>query len=156
LVLRKDLLERCPDNLPDVMNYRLVAAKNSMLNTPPVFPIYMVGLVAKHLLNLGGLTAVADINQAKADAVYSAIDGSGGYYTGHAQEHSRSQMNVTFRTGSTELDQRFVAEATAAGMTGLKGHRSVGGLRASIYNAVPLASVQTLTEFMAEFARKNG
>ena len=156
VIVRKDLLERCPDNLPEVMNYRLVAGKNSMLNTPPVFPIYMVGLVAKHLLDLGGLAEVGTTNQAKNDAIYSAIDGSGGFYTGHAQRDSRSQMNVTFRAGSDTLNQRFVAEATEAGMNGLKGHRSVGGLRASIYNAVPLGSVLALTDFMGEFARRNG
>jgi len=156
VVVRKDLLTRCADTLPEVMNYRLVAGKNSMLNTPPVFPIYMVGLVAKHLVSLGGLEAVASINQAKADAIYSEIDGSNGYYKGHAELGSRSQMNVTFRTANADLDQRFVAEATAAGMSGLKGHRSVGGLRASIYNAVPLTTVEALADFMRDFARKNG
>jgi len=156
VVLRKDLLERCPQDLPEVMNYRLVAAKNSMLNTPPVFPIYMVGLVAKHLLGLGGLEAVAAINHAKAAALYDAIDSSGGFYSGHAQRESRSQMNVTFQIGDTELEKQFVAKAAEAGLSGLKGHRSVGGLRASIYNAVPLASVEVLVEFMNEFKRLNG
>ena len=156
VIARKGLLERCPANLPEVMNYRLVAAKNSMLNTPPVFPIYMVGLVAKHLLDLGGLEEVAKTNTAKAAAIYSVIDGSEGFYTGHAQAGSRSQMNVTFRAQSDELNQAFVAEATAAGMNGLKGHRSVGGLRASIYNAVPLNSVLALSEFMTDFAQRNG
>lgn len=155
VIVRKDLLQRCSDTLPEVMNYRLVAAKNSMLNTPPVFPIYMVGLVARHLIELGGLEAVAANNRSKAGGLYSAIDNSDGFYRGHSRENSRSEMNVTFRTQSAELDKQFVEEAAAAGLSGLKGHRSVGGLRASIYNAVPLESVHTLVEFMGDFQRRH-
>ena len=156
VIVRKDLLERSPSTLPEVMNYRLVAGKNSMLNTPPVFPIYMVGLVAKHLLSLGGLSEVKRINQSKAEALYAAIDNSSGFYSGHADVDSRSWMNVTFRIGDAALEQEFVASAAAAELSGLKGHRSVGGLRASIYNAVSKASVDVLVDFMNEFARTRG
>ena len=155
LVIRKDLLARSRADLPDLWNYQKIAAKDSMLNTPPVYAIYMVGLVAQHLLAHGGAAGAAAVNTRKAAALYAAIDGSD-FWTGHAQPGSRSQMNVTFRCPSPELDARFVSEATAAGLVGLKGHRSVGGLRASIYNAVPEASVQALVAFMAEFERTNG
>ena len=156
LIVRKDLMERSGSHLPDVFNYGKMAAKRSMLNTPPCFPIYMVGLVAKHLLELGGLYEVAAHNAKKAELLYNAIDGSDGYYTGHAQLESRSVMNVTWRMGDPELEKRFIVEATEADLHFLKGHRSVGGLRASIYNACRLSSVQALVEFMADFKKRNG
>ena len=156
VIIRRDLLEQCPENLPEVMNYKKVAAKDSMLNTPPVFSIYMVGLVAKHLTKLGGLGSVAKTNEEKAEKLYSTIDNSNGFYEGHAQTQSRSRMNVTFRLPNEDLEKIFVAEATAADLIGLKGHRSVGGLRASIYNAVPSASVSTLCEFMSHFQKTHG
>ena len=155
LILRKDLLERCGDHLPETLNYRKVAAKNSMLNTPPVFAIYMVGLVARHLLDLGGLEAMDAINERKSNKLYAALETSG-FYALHAQEASRSRMNVTFRSPDADLDKRFVAEALEADLNGLKGHRLVGGLRASIYNAVPEASVDALLGFLADFEARNG
>ncbi len=156
VIVREDLLDRCGDHLPEVMHYRKVAAKNSMLNTPPTFPIYMVGLVARHLLERGGLDATSATNDHKAELLYRTIDESAGFWRGHARPKSRSRMNVTFRLPTPELDALFVAEATEAGLSGLKGHRSVGGLRASIYNAVPLASVRALVDFMGAFKARHG
>ncbi len=155
LVIRKDLLERSQDALPELWNYNKIAAKNSMLNTPPVYAIYFVGLVAKHLLEKGGAAGAAERNDRKAAMLYGEIDASG-FWTGHAQAGSRSLMNVTFRSPSTELDAAFWQEAENHGLHGLKGHRSVGGLRASSYNAVPQDSVTTLVEFMKEFRRTRG
>lgn len=156
VVVRRDLLARCPKHLPDTLNYAKVAKENSLLNTPPVFAIYLVGLVAQHLLDHGGAAAAEVRNEAKATLLYGAIDRSGGFYQGHAQPTSRSKMNVTFRLGSEELTKTFLGEAQAAGMEGLKGHRSVGGLRASIYNAVEVASVRALVDLMDDFARRHG
>ena len=154
-VVRKDLQERSPDTVPDALHYKKMADKNSLLNTPPVFAIYVAGLVAKHLKKIG-LQTVAEQNAKKAALLYNTIDGSGGFFRGHAQEDSRSKMNVTFRLPTEDLEKTFVAESKAADLDGLKGHRSVGGLRASIYNAVPLAAVEALVDFMKEFQRKNG
>jgi phosphoserine aminotransferase len=116
----------------------------------------MVGLVFRWLMDLGGLPAIAARNAQKAALVYAAIDNSGGFYRPHAQAASRSRMNVTWRMEDEELENRFAKEAKAQGMIGLKGHRSVGGMRASLYNALPVESAQALAEFMAEFQRKNG
>ena len=156
LVIRKDLLERSADTLPDMFSYKKVAAENSLLNTPPVFAIYMSGLVLKHLKAMGGLGVVEKENRKKQETLYAAIDGSGGFYKAHAQKDSRSWMNVTFRLPSEELEGAFVKEAEKAELVGLKGHRSVGGIRASIYNAVPQKSVDALVAFMAEFKKKRG
>jgi phosphoserine aminotransferase len=156
VIVRKDLLERSPDDLPDTLTYAKMAAKDSLLNTPPVFAIYTVGLVARWLLDRGGLAAAAERSEAKARALYRAIDESDGFYRGHARPASRSWMNVTFRLPDEALEARFVEEATAAELVGLKGHRSVGGIRASIYNAVDLASVERLIQFMAEFRTRHG
>lgn len=157
IIARADMLERSgAAALPAVFSYAQQAAKRSLLNTPPVFPIYVVGLVLKRLLALGGLAATEAMARNKSGLVYSAIDTSGGFYAGHAQPSSRSRMNVTFRTPSPELDARFVAGAADADLVGLKGHRSLGGLRASIYNSVPRASVEALVEFMQEFQRTHG
>ncbi len=156
VIVRKDLLETAPDDLPDTLTYAKMAAKDSLLNTPPVFAIYMVGLVARWLLDHGGLAAAAERNEAKARHLYAAIDGSGGFYRGHARPASRSWMNVTFRLPDEALEARFVEEAAAADLVGLKGHRSVGGIRASIYNAVELHSVERLVGFMAEFRSRHG
>ncbi len=155
LIVRKDLLERCSSGLPAVFSYPKMAAKNSLLNTPPAFPIYVVGLVAKHLVERGGLEAAEARNREKAGLLYGLIDGSD-FFSGHAQPDSRSRMNVTFRLPSEELEARFIREAAAEGLMGLKGHRSVGGLRASIYNAIELSSVQALAEFLQEFERTKG
>jgi phosphoserine aminotransferase len=156
VIVRRDLLERSPAELPDTLSYARMAAKGSLLNTPPVFAVYVLGLVVRHLRDAGGLAAAAERNQAKAALLYRAIDGSGGFYRGHAQPDSRSSMNATFRLPSPELEERFVAEAAAAGLAGLKGHRSVGGIRASLYNAVELESVRLLAGFLQEFAHRTG
>ena len=157
VIARADVLERSrAAGLPAVFTYADQAAKRSLLNTPPVFPIYVVGLVLKRLLALGGLAATEALARNKSDMVYSAIDTSAGFYSGHAQRDSRSRMNVTFKTPSADLDDSFVEGAADAGLVGLKGHRSVGGLRASIYNSVPRASVETLVEYMQEFQRTHG
>lgn len=156
VVVRKSLLERTPVGLPSLLDYRLMAEKGSLYNTPPCFAIYVVGLVLQWVVELGGLSAIAARNDEKAGLLYAAIDGSGGFYRGQARPDSRSRMNVTFRLTREELEKEFLAEAGKAGLGGLKGHRSVGGLRASIYNAVPVESVRALAAFMAEFQRRRG
>jgi phosphoserine aminotransferase len=156
VIIRDDLLARTPKGLPTMLDYGVQAKEKSLYNTPPVFGIYTLGLVAKWMREQGGLEAIGRANADKAKLLYDAIDGSGGYYRGHAKPASRSKMNVTFRLPSEALEKQFVAEATKAGLDGLGGHRSVGGCRASIYNAFPRRGVETLVEFMAEFARKNG
>lgn len=155
-VIREDLLARVPANLPVMLDYNVQVAGGSMHNTPPCFSIYMVGLVFKWALGLGGLKEVQRRNDEKADVIYKAIDQSGGFYKGHAKADSRSKMNITFRLPSEELEDQFASEAKKMNMIGLKGHRSVGGMRASVYNALPLESSKVLAEFMAEFQRKNG
>jgi len=156
VVIREDLLERAPAGLPVYLKYATHAKERSLYNTPPVFGIYVLRLVLRHLIAGGGLAAVEARNRRKAEKVYAAIDGSGGFYRGHARPDSRSWMNITFRLPSEELEKRFVAEATAQELNGLKGHRSVGGIRASIYNAFPEAGVDALVSFMAEFQRRAG
>jgi phosphoserine aminotransferase len=155
-VIRKDLLERAPANLPASLDYALFAKNGSMYNTPPCFAIWAVGLVLEHLLAEGGLAAMQKHNQRKAGIIYEVIDASSGFYRGHAAKDSRSLMNITFRLPSEDLEKKFAKESTAAGLDGLKGHRSVGGLRASVYNALPLASAEALAAFMKEFQRANG
>ena len=155
VIVREDLLERSPASLHTMLNYKVQADSGSLYNTPPVFPIYVMRLVMTWLLKNGGLEAVDKVNQRKADKLYAEIDRSG-FYKGHAAKDSRSRMNVTFRLGSEELEKKFTKDATAAGLDGLKGHRSVGGIRASIYNAFPEAGVDALVEFMREFEKKNG
>jgi phosphoserine aminotransferase len=156
VIVRKDLLERTPGGLPALLDYRLMVEHKSLYNTPPTFTVYVVGLVLQWLVETGGLAGAAKRNEAKAGLLYEAIDGSGGFYRGHAQPGSRSRMNVTFRLPSEELEKAFLKEAQAEGLDGLKGHRSVGGLRASIYNACPLESVRALAGFMGEFKRRRG
>ncbi len=156
VIVRRDLLERTPEGLPAMLDYRLLAENKSLYNTPPCFAIYVVGLVVHWLRGLGGLAEIERRNTAKAASLYRAIDESGGFYRGHARPESRSRMNVTFRLPSEELEQAFAKEATAAGLDGLKGHRSVGGLRASLYNALPPAAVEALVQFMADFRRRKG
>ena len=156
VIVREDLLQRVPEKLPIMLDYKLLAESGSLHNTPPCYAIYMVGLVMKWLKELGGLDAMYRINQQKAGLLYGAIDRSGGFYRGHAAADARSIMNVPFRLPSEELENAFVKESTKAELIGLKGHRSVGGLRASIYNALTLESVQVLTDFMADFQRRNG
>ena len=156
VIVRDDMLERTPANLPVMLDYKALAASGSLHNTPPSFSIYIVGLVLKWAKKLGGLSAIEKINHTKADLVYKAIDGSGGFYRGHAQPAVRSLMNIPFRLPSEELEETFAKEAKGAGLIGLKGHRSVGGMRASIYNAMTIEGAQALVDFMAEFQRKNG
>ncbi|MFN7826902.1 MAG: 3-phosphoserine/phosphohydroxythreonine transaminase [Acidobacteriota bacterium] len=152
VIIREDLLGRIPAGLPAMLDYGVLAKNGSMYNTPPCFSIYICGLVFKWLRNeIGGLEKIFQLNQEKAGILYEAIDASDGYYRGHAEKDCRSLMNVTFRLPSEELEKQFIKEATAAGLDGLKGHRSVGGLRASIYNAFPKAGVARLAQFMAEF-----
>ena len=156
VILREDLLERIPANLPVMLDYKALAESGSLYNTPPSFSIYIVGLVFQWAKKLGGLAAIEKINRTKADLVYSAIDNSGGFYRGHAQPAARSLMNIPFRLPSEELEETFAKEAKNASLIGLKGHRSVGGMRASIYNAMTVEGAQALANFMAEFQRKNG
>ncbi|MBI1761516.1 MAG: 3-phosphoserine/phosphohydroxythreonine transaminase [Acidobacteria bacterium] len=156
VIVREDLLASVPEGLPAMLDYRNLAKNGSMYNTPPCFAIYLCGLVFKWALNEGGLAAMQAKNAAKAKILYDAIDASDNYYRGHAQRDCRSLMNVTFRLPSEDLEKKFIKEATAAKLDGLKGHRSVGGLRASIYNAFPQTGVERLVEFMGEFQRNNG
>jgi phosphoserine aminotransferase len=155
VIVRDDLLARSPSTLPTMLNYKVLAENNSLYNTPPTFGIYIFGLTMKWLKSLGGLDAIAAINQRKAKTLYDEIDRTG-FYRGTAQKESRSLMNLTFRLPSEDLEKRFDKEATAAGLDGLKGHRSVGGMRASIYNAFPEAGIEALVQFMREFERRNG
>jgi phosphoserine aminotransferase len=158
VIIREDLLQRAAEKksaLPTMLSYAVHADNSSLYNTPPAFAIYAVGLVVKWLRAQGGLTGIAAYNQRKASKLYAEIDRSG-FYRGTAEKESRSLMNVTFRLGSEELEKEFIKEAGAAGFDGLKGHRSVGGMRASIYNAFPEEGVDALLTFMREFEKKRG
>jgi phosphoserine aminotransferase len=156
-IVRDDLLARIPDGLPAMLDYRTYADHGSMYNTPPVFAIYVLLLVTRWLRDdVGGLDAQLRINRAKAAVLYDAIDRSDGFYRGHAEPGSRSLMNVTFRLPTEDLERTFLAEAAGQGLVELKGHRSVGGIRASIYNAMPLAGAQALAAFMRDVARRTG
>ena len=152
VIIRKELLQRSSDKLPGYMNYQIHAEAQSLWNTAPTFPIYVMMLVTKWLItDIGGLEKMEAQNRAKAKMLYEVIDQSNGFYTGHAQPQCRSMMNVSFRLPSDELASKFVKQAEDRGMTDLKGHRSVGGIRASIYNAMPVAGVETLRDFMIDF-----
>jgi len=152
VIVRDDMLERCGGNLPTMLDYRVHAAHRSVYNTPPVFAIYITKLVTDWLLgDIGGLEAMAALNREKAALLYSTLDGSHGFYEGHAQPASRSLMNVTWRLPSPALEKEFLREAENRGLFELRGHRSVGGLRASLYNAMPLEGVRALGDFMREF-----
>jgi phosphoserine aminotransferase len=158
VIIREDLLQRSVEKkatLPTMMNYAVHADNTSLYNTPPVFAIYTLGLVMKWLLRQGGLTAIAAVNERKAAKLYAEIDRTG-FYRGTAHQDSRSLMNITFRLATEELEKRFVKESTAAGLDGLKGHRSVGGMRASIYNAFPEEGVDALVSFMRDFEQRHG
>jgi phosphoserine aminotransferase len=156
VVVRKDLMERCPETVPSFFRYKTHAEENSLYNTPPTFGIYMLMLTTRWLLKMGGVAGIARQNQAKAATLYAAIDGSGGYYRGTAVPEFRSDMNVTWRLPDEAREEKFIKEASAKGMKGLKGHRSVGGIRASIYNAFPPAGLDALAAFMKEFQAANG
>jgi phosphoserine aminotransferase len=156
VIIRDDMLERIPKNLPTMLNYKTFTDKNSMYNTPPCFAVYTVQLVLKWLEEtIGGLDKMGRINDQKAHSIYSFLDESG-FYRGTASTDSRSKMNVTFRLPTEDLEKKFIQEALKNGFGGLKGHRSVGGCRASIYNATGLDAVNALVDFMKTFERKNG
>ncbi len=156
VIIRKDLVERSSDSLHTMLNYKIHVENDSLYNTCNVFGIYIIGLVAKWLKKLGGLDAMYKLNQEKAKILYDCFDTSDGYFKGHALPDSRSLMNITFRLPSEELEKKLISEATKAGFDGLKGHRSVGGLRASIYNAFPKQGVIDLVSLLNDFKAKNG
>ena len=155
VILRDDLLRRIPDGLHTMLDYRTHVENKSLYNTPNTWGIYIIDLVCKWLKSKGGLEGMERENEEKAELLYDAIDATD-FYRGHAEPDSRSLMNVTFRLPSEELEKKFANEATAQGLDGLKGHRSVGGIRASIYNAFPRDGVEALVRFMREFERTNG
>ena len=158
VIVRDDLLQRSLErksSLPTMLNYAAHAENKSLYNTPPAFAVYTLGLVMKWLLGLGGLPAIARANERKAAKLYAEIDRTG-FYRGTARTDSRSLMNVTFRLPNEELENQFVKQSESAGLDGLKGHRSVGGMRASIYNAFPEDGVDALVGFMREFERTHG
>jgi phosphoserine aminotransferase len=155
VIVREDLIGKARPGTPLVLDYKAMADDGSMLNTPPTFAWYLSGLVLKWIIAKGGLAAMEQQNRAKAEALYAAIDGSG-FYRNPVAKDCRSWMNVPFTLARPELDRSFLSEAQAAGLTNLEGHRSVGGMRASIYNAMPLQGVQALISFMKEFQRRNG
>ena len=150
VIIRDDLIERGPKSLPTMLQYRTHAAEKSLYNTAPTFGIYVMGEVFKWIQSQGGLAAMAEHNEAKARKLYDYLDASD-FFRGTAQPDSRSRMNVCFRAPTEELEEKFVKEATRRGLDGLKGHRSVGGIRASLYNAMSLEGVQKLRDFMDEF-----
>lgn len=155
VIIRKDLLEKANENIPTMLKYTTHADSNSLYNTPPTFGIYMLGEVLKWVESNGGIAAVEKHNELKAKVIYDAIDNSNGFYKGHATPESRSLMNITFRVADEELEKLFLVEAKAAGFVGLNGHRSVGGCRASTYNAVPLEACEALRDFMVDFQQKH-
>jgi len=156
VIAERNFIERGRSDLPSILQYRAHAEAKSLLNTPPTFAIYLVRNVTRWIRSMGGLDAIERRNRAKADRLYAAIDESGGFYRCPVDRASRSVMNVVFRLASEELENRFVAEAKTNAMVGLKGHRSVGGIRVSLYNAVEPEWVGALAQFMKEFARRNG
>jgi phosphoserine aminotransferase len=155
VIIRDDLLDRSGGHVPGMLSYKVQAKNDSLYNTPNTFGIYILGLVVAWLRSAGGLSGIAQVNERKAARLYQEIDRTG-FYRGTASSESRSLMNVTFRLPTEDLEKVFDAGATAAGLDGLKGHRSVGGMRASIYNAFPEAGVETLVQFMREFERTRG
>lgn len=154
VIIRDDLIGRAMPITPSVLNYKLMADNGSMYNTPPCYSIYIAGLVFEWALSLGGLEAIQKMNRKKAALLYDYLD-SQDYYIAPVQKESRSMMNVTFVTGDAELDKKFASEAAKNSLVSLKGHRSVGGMRASIYNAMPYDGVVSLVEFMKKFAAEN-
>ncbi|PYS86770.1 MAG: 3-phosphoserine/phosphohydroxythreonine transaminase [Acidobacteria bacterium] len=155
VIINDELLERVPDGQHSLLDYRNIAANNSMANTPNTWGIYLISLVCDWLKGQGGVEAIAGVNEQKAKVLYAAIDNSDGFYRGKADPSARSRMNVTFRLPAAMLDEKFCSEAEQNGMNGLRGHRTVGGVRASIYNAFPAEGVNTLTEFMSDFAARH-
>jgi phosphoserine transaminase len=156
VIIREDLLERCPNDIPDVFNYRSHINRDGMYNTPSTYAIYMSGLVFRWLQTQGGVKKIEAVNRIKAQTLYETIDGSGGFYINDIHPDARSKMNVVFKTASEDLDRRFVLEAELQGLCLLKGYKTVGGMRASIYNAMPLEGVNALADFMKDFQRRYG
>ncbi len=156
VIIRKDLLEKCPDSLTAYLNYSIHAAKNSIYNTPPVFSIYAMKLVVERIKKMGGLGEMQKVNERKASLLYDCIDDLKDFYNCPVDKKYRSKMNVIFRLPNEDLEKRFVEGSAGEGMLGLKGHRSVGGIRASIYNSMPEDGVESLVQYMKSFARKNG
>jgi len=152
IIIRKFMLEKCSDKLPLMLNYNAIAQKGSMLNTPPTFGIYLMGEVFKWILSVGGLQAMEARNEHKAGMIYDALDSCSDFYSTFAQKPSRSRMNISFKSKTPELDALFLEESTAQGMSGLKGHRNLGGLRASVYNAFPEEGCERFAEFLHSFA----
>jgi phosphoserine aminotransferase len=155
-IVRDDMLDRANDSVPTMLSYRTHTEKDSLFNTPPSFCVYVLNLVMRWIKKQGGLDAVEKVNIEKAGLLYDTIDTQSGFYRGTVEPSSRSMMNVTFRLPSEELEKRFIAEAAEHDLIGLKGHRSVGGCRASIYNGFPKEGIKVLVDFMKDFARKNG
>ncbi len=155
VIIRNDLVEEGQDTLPAYLRYRTHAEKDSLYNTPPVFSIYVLGLVMEWVKKSGGLSKMQALSTERAGLIYCAIDNSGGFYRCPVQETARSSMNIVFHLPSAELEARFIDEAGENDMIGLKGHRSLGGCRASVYNSMPVEGARALSEFMKEFARKN-
>ena len=156
VILRKDLLEKANTNIPTMLKYSTHAKNNSLYNTPPTFGIYMLGEVLNWVKGIGGINEIAKRNEEKAKLIYDAIDRSNGFYNGHAEKDSRSLMNITFRLKDEDLEKQFLAEAKKEGFIGVNGHRSVGGCRASTYNAVPYETCKAFSEFMVHFQQTNG
>jgi phosphoserine aminotransferase len=156
VIVRQELLGMAPLNIPSILDYALMAESGSLLNTPPTYGIYIAGLVFQWLKRQGGLAGIAAVNAEKARILYECIDQSGGFYANPVDPDCRSRMNVPFTLADPALDAVFLAEAKAAGLVSLKGHKSVGGMRASIYNAIPLDGVRVLADFMNDFAKRNG
>lgn len=156
IIIRRDWVEKSKEEVPTILSYRTHLSKDSLFNTPPSFPVYVVGLILEWIMEQGGLGAVEAANTRKAELLYSAIDNSDGFYKGTVTNtESRSFMNVTFKLCCDELDKKFVIDGAARGLVGLKGHRSVGGCRASIYNAMPYDGVAELVEYMSDFRKNN-
>jgi phosphoserine aminotransferase len=154
VIVREDLLGRVPEKTPTMLKYS-THAKDVMYNTPPVFAIYIAKLALEYMKGIGGIKEIEKRNRAKAKVIYDVIDGSKGFYKGHAAPDSRSLMNITFTLATPELEQKCVDEATKLDLIGLKGHRSVGGMRASVYNAMSMEGVKKLAEFMKDFHERN-
>ncbi len=156
VIIKKSLLDKCRDDIPTLLQYKTHADKNSLFNTPPTYSIYIMKLVLEWVKDLGGLDAIEARNKKKANTLYSAIDKSNDFYRGTVEKESRSKMNVTFRLPTEELEAQFIKDGLAAGFGGLKGHRSVGGIRVSMYNALEPQGIEELAEFMMSFKKKNG
>jgi len=155
LIIRKDLVETKNEKVPTMLKYSTHASSNSLYNTPSTFGIYMIGLNLKWLKSIGGIKEISERNKKKAELIYNVIDGSNGFYKGHAEKESRSLMNITFNLNSPELEAKFVEESKKEKLIGLKGHRSVGGIRASVYNAMPIEGCKKLADFMSDFMKNN-